>query len=367
MQAYRIVAWWQYEVTFKGRPATEKTPMKNLRKTPLIYVRFPVHRHTLEDADYRRMVKRAGNEAAACDGVYKALVGLAGNQVREKRGLILDDWQRPLDSKQVAELLCLPENQVSRIYAILMDEEVKWIELVEYPKSLHRSGKPGVSRGDSRGVGGVSMENDGVPLNETETEERLSASKRSETEGGDVSGEDGNQGESGGGGENVQPQARPPALASVSGSDSDTVPASVSEEPSVSGSAPAPASDSVSQPGQGAGPGADSAEPLTDKERLFEIHRECKKAVLELTQIIHPHNQSDITTFNDIYVQLQQRVISGCPYPLFELSLNTARQCWRGDKPIAMFVAAMKKAPFYYVPKKLSVVPGKFPLGKNNR
>ena len=131
MQAYRIVDWWKYEVTLKGKPATAKTAMKYLRKKPLIYVRFPVHGHTLEDADYRRMVKRAGHEAAACDGVYKALVGLAGNQVREKRGLILDDWQRPLDVKQVAEFLCLPENQVRGIYAILMDDAVKWLELVE--------------------------------------------------------------------------------------------------------------------------------------------------------------------------------------------------------------------------------------------
>ena len=90
----------------------------------------------------------------------------------------------------------------------------------------------------------------------------------------------------------------------------------------------------------------------------FEIIRECHKATLELTQIIHPRNSSDMTTINDIFAQLKNRLISGSPYPLFELALNTARQCWRADKPIAMFVAAMKKPPFYYVPKKLHVIPG---------
>jgi len=75
---------------------------------------------------------------------------------------------------------------------------------------------------------------------------------------------------------------------------------------------------------------------------------------------LSPRNKSDSTTISDIYSQLAQRLIGGSPYTLFESSLATARQCWRGDKPIAMFVAAMKKPPFYYVPKKLSVIPGKF-------
>ena len=74
-----------------------------------------------------------------------------------------------------------------------------------------------------------------------------------------------------------------------------------------------------------------------------------------------------MTTINDIFFQLQQRLIAGSPYQLFELSLNTARQCWRGNKPIAMFVAAMKKPPFYYVPKKLNVIPGKFTRARDNK
>ena len=51
-EAYRIVDWWQYEVTAKGRKAKKDTPMEELRKAPLEYVRFPVHGHFLS-ADFR--------------------------------------------------------------------------------------------------------------------------------------------------------------------------------------------------------------------------------------------------------------------------------------------------------------------------
>jgi len=83
MKAYRIANWWRFEMLKNGKLATAKTKMVSLRIKPLIYVRFPVHGHTLS-ADYRRMVKKAGPEmAAACDGLYKMLVGLAGNQARD--------------------------------------------------------------------------------------------------------------------------------------------------------------------------------------------------------------------------------------------------------------------------------------------
>ena len=371
MQAYRIVDWWRYELLKNGKLATAKTKMESLRKSPLVYVRFPVHGHILT-AGYRRMVKRAGDLAAACDGLYKALVGLAGNQVREYRGWVLDDRQRPLDPGQVAELLCLSEKKISQIFEILLDCEVKWVDFLDFPESLHKSLKGRSLSGDPKsGDDGKNREKKGAPFIETVTE-GYSKDKgffETETEGGGVrekKGELEREEESQGGGENVQPQAQPAAQPSVSGSGTDSVPASDSEKLSASDSDSAPDSDSVSQAGPRAGPGAYFPGPISDEQR-FEIIRECQKATLELTQIIHPRNNSDTTTIYDIYAQLKQRLISGCPYPLFEMSLNTARQCWRGNKPIAMFVAAMKKPPFYYVPKKLSVVPGKFSRGKNIR
>lgn len=360
MQAYRIVDWWKFEMTNKGRLATANTPMESLRKTPLVYVRFPVHGHYLSP-DYRRMVKRAGPEmATACDGVYKMLVGMAGNQFREYRGWILDDRQRPLNKKQVAELLCLSENKVKQAYEVLLDNEVKWLEVVEYPNSLHHSGK-----------GGVEMESSGVSLNETVTEdvtvtedEAVTVTKEDKSFGFETHA--GAREAEGVQGEDVQLPARPAALASASASVPDSGTASASKKPSASDSVSDPVSDSASQPGPRAGPEEYFSGPISRQQR-FEIIRECQKAVLELTQIIHPRNNSDVTTINDIFSQLQQRLIAGSPYPLFELSLNTARQCWRGDKPIAMFVAAMKKPPFYYVPRKLNVIPGKFSRAKDNK
>jgi len=236
---------------------------------------------------------------------------------------------------------------------------VKWVEFLEFPVALHKS----LNSSDLSGVSqnnksGNFREKKDTPLYETETErERETDTIVSETEEG-VSGKNCDRE---GLVENAgQPQARPPA--SVSGSASDPVTDSVSGGPTDSDSDSAPVSASVSKPG--AGPGADGSGLVSEQQR-FEIIRECKKAALDLSQIIHPHNSSDITTIQDIYTQLQNRMITGSPHNLFELSLNTARQCWRGDKPIAVFVAAMKKPPFYYVPKKLSIIPGRFPEDKN--
>lgn len=364
MQAYRIVNWWKYEMLKNGKLATAKTKMVSLRMKPLIYVRFPVHGHTLT-ADYRRMVKRAGEDmAAACDGLYKMLVGLAGNQFREYRGWILDDRQQPMNPAQVAELLCLSEMKVSQIFDILLDREVKWIEILDFPKALNKS----LNNNDLTGVpklgeSGKNQEQKGSSLIETETEEiKLNDSIRSESNRRrgvrEKTGEIERDGETRDGEDAGQPQARPQAQASASDSDTGTVPASVSQRLPASASDSEPASDSDSVPGPGAGPGAGCRGDLS-KQDIFDISRECKTAVLEFSQIIHLRNSSDITTINDIFSQLQQRMIAKSPYPLFELSLNTARQCWRGNNPIAMFVAAMKKPPFYYVPKKLSVIPGR--------
>ena len=364
MQAYRIANWWRYELLKNGKLATAKTKMVSIRIKPLIYVRFDVHGHTLS-ADYRRMVKRAGPElAAACDGMYKMLVGLAGDQVREYRGWVLDDRQRPLYPSQLAELFCLSEGKVSQIFEVLLDSEVKWIVFLEFPESLHKSLKRNDLSGESQiKKNGNKKENLGSPLYETETEAEFK-DKQIETEGGGIREKSGagESQEAGGGEENAgQPQALPAAQASVSGSVPDSVPASASERPSGSDSGSAPVSDSVSQPGPRAGPGAEGPGRLS-QQKIFEIMRERCQIELAVAQILKlsPRNKSDSTTISDIYSQLAQRLIGGSPYTLFESSLATARQCWRGDKPIAMFVAAMKKPPFYYVPKNLSVIPGKF-------
>ena len=376
MQAYRIANWWRYELLKNGKLATVKTKMVSLRIKPLIYVRFDVnadknHNHILS-ADYRRMAERSGPElAAACDGLYKMLVGLAGNQVRKYRGWVLDDWQRPMDPGQLAKFLCLSERKVRQIFEILTDPEVNFVEFLDFPESLRKSLNRSDLSGDSQiKKSGNNQEKKGSPLYETETEAVSSKDKGfvTETEEG---GFGKNRDREGAGQEEiVQPLAQPPpqASASVSGTGTGPVPVSDSEKTSVSDSAAVPdsVSDSASRPGAAAVPRADGPGHL-DKQKIFEIMRERCHAELKAVQILklNPRNKSDSTTISDIYSQLAQLLIGGSPYTLFESSLATARQCWRGDKPVAMFVAAMKKPPFYYVPKKLSVIPGKFSQGKN--
>jgi len=367
MQAYRIVDWWRYELLKNGKLATAKTKMSSIRIKPLIYVRFPVHGHILT-ANYRRMVKRAGDLAAACDGIYKALVGLAGNQVREYRGWILDDRHRPLDPGKIAELLCLSDRIVNQIFEILIDCEVKWVEILDFPESLCKSmNNSDLSSRSQIKDFGKKREKKGALFIETEAE-GFSKDKgfvtETETEGEGVREKKGEEGK-GEGGKIVLPQAQPAALASDSGSVTEPVTDSVSEQPPDSVSDSAPVSDSVSQPGPRAGPGEESSSGLVSDQRKIEIIREVRQATIELSQIIHPHSSSDITTISDIYEQLQHRLITGSPFPLLEFSLTTARQCWRAKKPIAMWITAMKKAPFYYVPKKLSVVPGKYPTDRH--
>lgn len=367
-EVYRIVDWWKFEMTAKGRLAKPETPVDQLRIAPLIYVRFPVHGHNL-CADYRRMVKRAWNHgslmAEACEGVYKALVGLAGNQTREFRGFILDDRQRPINPAQVAELLSWSGEKIQTIFEVLMDPNVNWVELVEFPAALQGN----VSRVSTVKMGGMpaassSPENSGaagLPLNETETEVISSGFDTSNTlpgspgksgRGGVGSTEaDPGSGSAAGSGDHQQPQALAPAT--DTGSVSLRFPASEIIPDTVSGP------DSVSTFEPGPGPGvADGFGHLTGRDRLFAINKACEVAKFELAGIISCRTSSDRTTVNNIFGQLQQRIISGCKDPLFAMALSVARESVKvADKPMAFFVSAMKKKPFCYVPKRLTVIP----------
>jgi len=387
MQAYRIVDWQKrYEVTSKGHKAKENTTMGEMRSGILQYVRLIVHGHSLS-AGYRRMVRKASVLGSmmemACFGLFIKLLEIAADQEREYRGYILDDRQRPINASGIAELLDIHDSKIQEMLEVLMYEEVKWVEIVEFPVSLQTNIAEGtdVNLGNLPAGPGIPGKSgtlvEAFPANpgrlyetesedETVTEDNITASIEAEDKVPGTAGNSPQIREPAGDGNARQPQARPPAQASVPVSGSDTVPASDSEEPTASASDSAPVSDSVSQPGPGAGPGAAGPGPLSEQKR-FDILRERHKAGLEVMQIlkVNPRNNSDTTTISDIYAQLAQRLIGGSPYPLFELSLNTARQCWRGDNPIAMFVAAMKKPPFYYVPKKLSVIPGKFSQDRN--
>jgi len=389
-KAYRIVGWWRYEVLKNKNKAVKKTKMQSLMENPLIYVRFYVnadieHNHILP-ANYRKLLDEAGPElTAACDGLYKILVGMAGNQVKKYRGWVLDDWQRPMDQGQIAKFLCLSKGKVSQIFEILMNPEVNFVEFSELPESLRKSLKGKDLTVDPKsGINRNNQENLGSPFIEVETE-GFSKDKtlrlRNEAEEWECVQEKLGMGESQGDGvgeENVQPQPRPPAQASVSGS--DTVPVSASEK--ISDSDSVPDSVSVSAPGPGAGAGAAGAElthaEVADLARAeldelaadvakisrsrcltkgeeFIIEEESREVAKDTMTIlgIDLNNASDTTTISDIYKQLAVKVSAGSPHPLFEISLNKARTCRECfHLPIAGFVTAMKRLPFRYVPRK---------------
>ena len=172
MKAYRIANWCiKYEVLKNKNPAgkTVKTKMAALMKNPLKFVRFEVPDHILT-ADYRRLIDRAGPDlAAACEGLYKMLVVLAGSQEKKYRGWVLDDRQRPLnDPEKLAKLLCLSETKVAEILEILLDPEVKWVEFLDLPKAIRKSLNS--SKLDENPQVGNKREKKGSPLIETETE-----------------------------------------------------------------------------------------------------------------------------------------------------------------------------------------------------
>ena len=90
-----------------------------------------------------------------------------------------------------------------------------------------------------------------------------------------------------------------------------------------------------------------------------EIKEKADKIMLDICKLIPARDQSDRTTYHDIFTQLREREIYMTDELLFEQALKKATECCRvGKNPISMFVAAMKKSPFCYVPKGESIIRG---------
>ena len=181
MDAYKIVEWLEhYEVTEKSKPATAQTPIESLRVSKLPYLRWKNNGHSLGPA-YRRMNKKAwqfGNAMQpATFGVFGKLIELAADQKRPFRGWILDERQRPMTDKMIAELLEWDVDVVARAMEILTDESVKWLEILEFPlipPDSRNEGEP--CRQESPAFGGEL----GGPLykkNENETKGKTNESK----------------------------------------------------------------------------------------------------------------------------------------------------------------------------------------------
>lgn len=309
--AYRIVNWRKlYEVTGRGKPAGAETPVEEMRKSPLPYVRWSVHGHSLGPT-YRKMVKKAWGVGIlmemACMGLFGKLLELAADQGPQWRGWILDEKQRPINAQQIADILDIKDDgKVESLLEILCHEEINWVELVEFPlqvgASRGESGKEGERRGEEGKVEDslykVTEAVQGTAsLNETERDSPTS------------------RGESGG----VSP-APPSSL--VAGSVTEVT---------------VSASDSATRGVQG-------------------IKKRRAQAFLQFSQIIPTRDSSDQTTFRDIFEHIEHRMIYDTEEPLFDMAIEKAKECYRGRVPAAMFTAAMKKAPFYYIPKGTRVI-----------
>ena len=176
MQAYRIVDWKRYEVTDKGKVANSETPIADLRKSGLPYVRLKVFGHRLGPA-YRKLVKKAWASIPVLElaafGLFCKLLELAADQPREFRGWILDEKQQPMNCKQIAELLDIASSNLIRISLdLLCDPDIEWLELLDFPllSSTNRGDlrkKEDACEGRKGTLSGETL------LNETETESKV--------------------------------------------------------------------------------------------------------------------------------------------------------------------------------------------------
>lgn len=315
--AYRIKNWKQIgEVTDKGRAADEDTPDDKIRIRRPTYIRWHIQGHSLSPAR-RRLSQKAyalgvGMDIAV-DGLYIRLVDLAGVwDDPNLRGWVLDDRKKPMNPFQIADLFEYKDTEyVKALFDLLCDPDIGLLELAEFPSSAPDDEESGGELGKGREGG------EELFLNVTETEGKDSLNNETER---DIPSGRGELGVSG-----------TPASALVTDSVSE-VPDSVS----------------VSAPRQGC---------RTEEE----IKAESAKIICQIISLkgLKPKTQSDTTTFSDIFEQLRYREMYETDEKLFEMALIKAKgSCRFGDRPIKMFVAAMKKVPFCYVPVRRTVIRG---------
>ena len=324
MKAYHIVEWKRlYEVTSKSSPYNPDKPDEELRKTPIPYIRYSDNGLLLSPS-YRRLAKH-GNVLGvmmgmACYGLYWKLVDIAKNKTRDFRGWIVDENNYPLDPEHIADILEIKD----RTYIKKAFDLLVYLGKLEYLELPDHFPKPADSRNS------IQQREFLEPFkNVTETEEEVKEKfKRKDppvlaeaAELGDPLAKHDTPPPA-----EHFPQAPPPVKDSVKDSgDTDT--------------------DTVSVPT--GGPGGNKKEVAVAKQ-LF---------LLELTTKIHIRNQSDRTTLYDIADQLEHRMIYETEEDLFTEALAKLDGCVKiGRNPLAMFVSAMKKSPFHYIPKGTSYI-----------
>lgn len=139
MNAYRIVDWdRRYEVHYKGRESQEYIPMEVRRKSPLRYVRMPVHGLQIGPGLDELFTKgwRPGELVHwAAFGIFHKLLEIAADQPREQRGWLLDSDGMPLTPGYFAKRFHEIESTklIEEVFELLVS--VGWIEIVEIEKA----------------------------------------------------------------------------------------------------------------------------------------------------------------------------------------------------------------------------------------
>ena len=169
MQAYRIVDWTElYEVTNKGGVAKADTPMKQLQKGSLRYIRFRAHGRRQTEA-YRNLLKKAWLQGTMAEmgvfGLFGKLLELAADQNREFRGWILDRHRRPVNARGIAGMLGICDVEcVENGLNILTDPDIGWVEIADF------RGAPRMTADDRGALGATSADVPALFDIETETE-----------------------------------------------------------------------------------------------------------------------------------------------------------------------------------------------------
>ena len=127
----------RYEVSYKGLPA--KGGKEKLRAGPLEYVRLKVYGHR-QGTGFRRMKAVAGLRCMEVFGIFCKFLEISGNQPADKRGVLLNEHDKPASIKDLAFILDIPEEQVSHAVCVLSDDSVRWIEVEgAHRESIHTS------------------------------------------------------------------------------------------------------------------------------------------------------------------------------------------------------------------------------------
>jgi hypothetical protein len=169
MNAYRITDWDKnYEVTKDGKPASERS--KNIRKTPLSYIRLAVQGHN-PSMNYREMLQKARGKGMMVFGVFCKLLELAANQPREYRGWLLDTKACPMAADRIAFALCCDTGDINFALQVLTDKDIGWVS--ENPFQPEQTQ---IASEDKKDCSVIINE---TKLNETETKQNIT--ERNET------------------------------------------------------------------------------------------------------------------------------------------------------------------------------------------